>query len=181
MIAPRNAWAGSTLRRAAASFLVQTQSPVDSSLSSNSPTLTKVYLTDNIPILILEQDAGTQVAGPRGLPSVFHPRKNELRIGEILCRLRKTRGLSQEEMAHILGFSASYLSLLERGKRPATMQVLRTLASWLGVPPGLLLLQSMDPSALDVHQQKLVTEVETEFQKALAANDFAALQRILQS
>jgi transcriptional regulator with XRE-family HTH domain len=102
-----------------------------------------------------------------------------LRIGKILWRLRQVRGLSQEDLAQQLGFSASYLSLLERGRRPATMQVLRTLASSLGVAPGLLLLQSMDPATLEVRQQKLVREVEREFRKALAADDFVALRRTL--
>ena len=113
--------------------------------------------------------------GPRGSAT---GENKDLGIGEILCRLRETRGLSQDELADILGFSASYLSLLERGKRPVTMHVLRPLAHWLGVTPGLLLLQSMDPAALEPRQQRLVKEVQRQFHQALAASDFEALRRV---
>jgi transcriptional regulator with XRE-family HTH domain len=104
-----------------------------------------------------------------------------LEIGKILCRLREAQGLSQGEMAQKLGFSASYLSLLERNKRAATMHVLRALSSWTGVPAGLFLLQSMELSDLGPRQRKLVREIQREFRKALASGDFTVLQRIAQA
>lgn len=103
-----------------------------------------------------------------------------MEIGEILCHLRDLRGLSQDQTAKKLGFSASYLSLLERRKRPATMHVVRRVAALLGVAPGLLLLQSLEMSPLEPRQQRLVRDVRREFEKALRSNDFTALQRIAQ-
>jgi transcriptional regulator with XRE-family HTH domain len=101
-----------------------------------------------------------------------------LQIGEILYRIRGAQGLSQDEMAQKLGFSASYLSLLERGKRPATMHVMRTLASLLGVAPGLLLLQSMDPGSLESRPRRLVRDIQRQLHKALSSGDFTAVENI---
>jgi len=99
-----------------------------------------------------------------------------LQFGEILYRLRGARGLSQDRMAQTLGISASYLSLLERGKRPATMKVMRTLANWLGVAPGLLLLQAMDPQSLESRPRRLVKDVQRVLQKSLYSGDFTPLE-----
>lgn len=101
-----------------------------------------------------------------------------MHIGQILYHFRGVRGLSQDQMARALGFSASYLSLLERGKRPATMHVTRTLAKLLGVAPGLLLLQSLDPGQLEPHPRRLVREVQRQVQKALSSGDFTELEYI---
>lgn len=101
-----------------------------------------------------------------------------MQVGEILYRLRGTHGLSQDRLAEALGISASYLSLLERGKRPATMKVMRTLANWLGVAPGLLLLQSMDARNLEPRPRRLVRAVQRQVQKALSSGDFTALEEM---
>ncbi len=92
-------------------------------------------------------------------------------------RLREARDLSQENVARRLAISSSYLSLLERGKRPPTMHVIRRLADWLDIAPGLLLLQSLEPETLEPRQRALVEEVQREFEKALSSNDFTSLQR----
>lgn len=81
-------------------------------------------------------------------------------------------------MAQTLGISASYLSLLERGKRPPTMNVMRTLASWLGVAPGLLLLQAMDPDSLELRPRRLVKEVQRALKKCLSSGDFSTLEEM---
>ncbi|HEV2423898.1 MAG TPA: helix-turn-helix transcriptional regulator [Terriglobia bacterium] len=101
-----------------------------------------------------------------------------MQVGEILYLLRGTRGLSQDRLAQALGISASYLSLLERGKRPATIKVMRTLANWLGVAPGLLILQSMDPGSLEIRPRRLVREIQRQMQKALASGNFTALEEV---
>ena len=101
-----------------------------------------------------------------------------MQVGEILFRLRGSRGLSQDRMAQTLGISASYLSLLERGKRPATMKVMRTLANWLGVAPGLLVLQSMDAGVLESRPGQLVKEIQRQVQRALSSGDFTDLEHI---
>lgn len=50
-----------------------------------------------------------------------------------LQRLRRERGLSQEELAHRAGLSTSYVSLLETRKRQPTLTVMLALARELEV------------------------------------------------
>jgi transcriptional regulator with XRE-family HTH domain len=83
-------------------------------------------------------------------------------VGDILIRLRKRRHLSQEELARALGISASYLSLLENGKRPATARVLRTLAKYLHLPAGYVVLQNVQLENLSPRHQTVVLELRHE-------------------
>lgn len=52
-------------------------------------------------------------------------------VGARIRQLRRARGLTQEELARP-GVSASYLSLIEAGRRPVTTKVLATIADALG-------------------------------------------------
>ena len=60
-------------------------------------------------------------------------------LGENVRRLRKERGLSQEELAFQAGMKRSYLSDLERGTRNPTVRALERLASALEIEPADLL------------------------------------------
>ncbi|WP_225733379.1 helix-turn-helix domain-containing protein [Pseudoclavibacter sp. CFCC 14310] len=52
---------------------------------------------------------------------------------------RRQRGLTQEDLAASLGFSAKYLSSVERGKRNLSLASVERLASDIGVDPLELL------------------------------------------
>ena len=54
-------------------------------------------------------------------------------VGRNVARIRRAKGLSQEELAEQSGFSQQYLSDLERGKRNPTVVTLYELATALGV------------------------------------------------
>lgn len=54
-------------------------------------------------------------------------------VGRNVARVRRAKGLSQEELAARSGFSQQYLSGLERGKRNPTVVTLYELARALGV------------------------------------------------
>lgn len=54
-------------------------------------------------------------------------------VGRNFARLRQEKGLTQEEVRSLLGFSQQYLSDLERGKRNPTIVTLYELAQALGV------------------------------------------------
>lgn len=60
-------------------------------------------------------------------------------LGENVRRLRKLKGVSQEELALDAGMKRSYLSDLERGTRNPTVRALGRLAIALGVEPSDLL------------------------------------------
>ncbi|MDG4889702.1 helix-turn-helix transcriptional regulator [Mesorhizobium sp. WSM4887] len=54
-------------------------------------------------------------------------------VGENFARLRREKGLTQEEVEARSGFSQQYLSDLERGKRNPTVITVYELAKALGV------------------------------------------------
>lgn len=53
-------------------------------------------------------------------------------------RLRKGRGLTQEQLAHDAGIDLTYLGGIERGRRNPSLAVLVRLADALGVQPPAL-------------------------------------------
>lgn len=60
-------------------------------------------------------------------------------LGENVRRLRKERGLSQEELAFRAGMKRSYLSDLERGTRNPTVRAVGRLATALDSDASSLL------------------------------------------
>jgi transcriptional regulator with XRE-family HTH domain len=54
-------------------------------------------------------------------------------VGRNLRRIRQKKGLTQEQLAEISGFSQQYISGLEQGQRNPTVVTLYELASALGV------------------------------------------------
>lgn len=54
-------------------------------------------------------------------------------IGENLARIRKEKGLTQERLEELSGFSQQYLSGLERGKRNPSILSIYEIAQALGV------------------------------------------------
>ena len=60
-------------------------------------------------------------------------------VGKNAERLRRDRGMTQEQLAEISGFSQQYISGLERGQRNPTVVTLYELALALGATPTDLL------------------------------------------
>lgn len=56
-------------------------------------------------------------------------------VGRNLRRVRRDRGLSQEDFAHLLGVHRTYMGGVERGERNLTLKSLERLAERLGVDP----------------------------------------------
>jgi transcriptional regulator with XRE-family HTH domain len=54
-------------------------------------------------------------------------------VGGNVRRIRQKKGLTQEQLAEISGFSQQYISGLEQGQRNPTVVTLYELASALGV------------------------------------------------
>jgi transcriptional regulator with XRE-family HTH domain len=63
-------------------------------------------------------------------------------IGTNVRRLRKERGLSQEELAGEAGIAMRHLGRIERGEGNPTVEVLGKLASVLEVHPSELLVEA---------------------------------------
>ena len=61
-----------------------------------------------------------------------------MNLGNAIKLLRTRQGLKQPQLAEKAGISASYLSLLERGKRDPSFSTVEQIASALGVPVSIL-------------------------------------------
>ena len=83
-------------------------------------------------------------------------------MGQTLKDLRAARHLTQQDLANEMGISASYLSLLESGKRRTTRKVLRGLADYLKVPSGYFVIQAMQLTGLDARHQDVFQELRRE-------------------
>ena len=60
-------------------------------------------------------------------------------LGNVLREHRARAGLTQEELAAKAKLHPTYVSLLERGKRNATLQAIWSIAAAIGVPPSRLI------------------------------------------
>jgi transcriptional regulator with XRE-family HTH domain len=60
-------------------------------------------------------------------------------VGRNIRRLRRARGLSQEDLAAEIGVHRTYMGGVERGERNLTLRSLERLADRLGVSPISLL------------------------------------------
>lgn len=60
-------------------------------------------------------------------------------VGRNIRRIRKARGLTQEQLAEEAGMAMRYLSGVERGEENPTLRFLAKIAEALGVPPAELL------------------------------------------
>ena len=61
------------------------------------------------------------------------------KFGEKLRKLRKERGVSQEELAARAGLHRTYVSSVERGERNVSLETIDKLARALGLPMGDLM------------------------------------------
>jgi transcriptional regulator with XRE-family HTH domain len=65
-------------------------------------------------------------------------------VGRNVGRIRREKGLTQEQLAEVSGFSQQYISGLEQGRRNPTVVTLYELATALGVSHMDLLRPSPD-------------------------------------
>lgn len=80
----------------------------------------------------------------------------EYMFGERLAKLRKEKGLTQEELAKALNITRSALSLYEIGKRDPDTETLKKMAEYFGVSIDYLLGRTNLPNGFipEEYQQK---------------------------
>ena len=76
--------------------------------------------------------ANVSCASDGSIPWVLDMRRL---VGRNFARIRREKGLTQEQVEERSGFSQQYLSGLERGRRNPTVVTLYELAQALGVTP----------------------------------------------
>lgn len=91
-------------------------------------------------------------------------------LGRRIRELRKTRKLSQSELAEATGLSDNFIALLEQGKRSPSLETLEKIASALKAPyDELFLFPSGDKRKLA--EKRLLETVKGKSQKFI---DFVA-------
>ncbi len=65
-------------------------------------------------------------------------------VGKNIRRLRKAKGLSQEQLAHEAGVAMRYIAGMERGEANPSLRYLVKIAEALGTEPAVLLIRDGD-------------------------------------
>jgi transcriptional regulator with XRE-family HTH domain len=76
------------------------------------------------------KDAKTLVGKARRKSHRIGPSR---RLGKVIKKLRTARGLSQEDLADLAKLDRTFVSMLERGIRRATLETVQALARGLGL------------------------------------------------
>jgi transcriptional regulator with XRE-family HTH domain len=71
-----------------------------------------------------------------------------MNLGRSIKMCRTNRGLSQEDLATRIDMSASYISLIEQGKRDPAISTIEEVANALDVPVSLLTFLAAEPGEL---------------------------------
>lgn len=83
------------------------------------------------------------------------------RIGRIIRSLRVQRGMTQAQLAQRAEISPAYMSLIERGKRNAELDVLERIAAQFNLPLAILIFLSQDYSELEAVDKELAERLAT--------------------
>ena len=62
-------------------------------------------------------------------------------LGNVIQRLRRAEGISQEKLAELAGVHRTYVSQLERGLKSPTLVVFLKISKALNVPPSQIMRQ----------------------------------------
>lgn len=81
-----------------------------------------------------------------------------MNLGRAIKELRKSEGLSQQELAEAAGITQAALSQIERGKRPGS-GTLKKLSSALKVPESLIYVLAIDREEVIKEKQALYDDL----------------------
>ena len=101
-------------------------------------------------------------------------------VGEHLKALRASAGLSQRELAELVGLSPSMLSLVESGRREPTVRMLRDISHALEIPPAALFVVALDEVSGEEVDAGLAFKMHTMSENLLAAVHHSLVLRRLQ-
>ena len=71
-------------------------------------------------------------------------RRVSIALGHVLREARRSRGISQEELALRCGLDRTYPSMIERGLRQPTVGVLLTIADVLNIAAATLINRTLE-------------------------------------
>lgn len=93
-------------------------------------------------------------------------------IAESIKKIRRVRGLSQNELAIRSGLTASYLCLIENGKRSPSVQTITVLSEALDTPVEVLLWDAVEiPGNLSKEDRQICESAKLIVRKFYEATD----------
>lgn len=94
---------------------------------------------------------------------------DQRRVGSAIRLIRKSRGLTQPELARKVGVTVNYLSLLENGLRGISIEKLNSLAVALKIPvPLIMVLGCVTTSNMKPEMVKLLKQLQKSIQAIVA-------------
>lgn len=75
-------------------------------------------------------------------------------FGMAVTELRTKRGMTQEDLAHALGYHLSYIGQVERGKKSPTLRTMFNIAQLFEIPASKLLALAEKNQAKTLPQSK---------------------------
>jgi len=93
-------------------------------------------------------------------------------LGRVLRLLRNAEGISAAELATRLGWSPSYISAIETGKKEPTLRILNDYGQYFGISPATLLYileENLYASNAELMIKVLENKVASEERKRQAA------------
>jgi len=97
------------------------------------------------------------VKTPPSLP--FFKVRQMLDVGKAVRRIRQQKNLRQAELAQEAGITASFLSLIETGKRHPSLALLERLSNELDVPMDVVLWDALELPEHMSHEDRRVCEL----------------------
>lgn len=82
-----------------------------------------------------------------------------MNIGTAIESVRKTKNMSQSELAFQANITQSYLSLIENNKKEPNMKILKSISESLSVPLPFLLLFSITKEDVPESKQESFTVI----------------------
>lgn len=96
----------------------------------------------------------------------------KVRMGNRIRELRKEKGISQAGLARVLKMSASYLAMIEGGKRIPSVELLLMIAKKLDVSVDELLYGKKEGMVIDrQHGTRKQKEKERDLERSKTAKD----------
>jgi transcriptional regulator with XRE-family HTH domain len=87
-----------------------------------------------------------------------------MNYGKALRLARALSGLQQQQLAELAAMDASYISLIEQGKRTPSLKFIHKLSRAIGIPPHLFTFLAMEPEdteLLDAEEMASIGEALT--------------------
>lgn len=91
-------------------------------------------------------------------PMTKHPANNDGYMVK-LRNARRKRGLTQSELAQLVGVTTNYISLIEKGKKNPSTKTLKKLALALDVPVSSFLEDNLRMELISIAEQYDFTEI----------------------